>query len=98
MYIALMVKNYDTNPEVVMFTHQDHAINYLKWWWNKEYEEAKAKCPDKLYPAECYCENEYAKIEWTDNATIEFFVAKDSEPQWTGNYLEIIQGFDKELN
>ena len=81
MYIALMVKNYDIEPEAVMFTTKALATDYLKWWWDKEYTEAKAKGQDQLYPAECYCEDEYAKLEWNDHARIEFFVVKDSRPE-----------------
>lgn len=81
MYIALMVKNYDTEPVAVMFTTNKLAHDYIEKWWKEELKTAMDKCNEFLVINDCYYEKDHAQIVWLDKARIDFYVVKDSRPQ-----------------
>lgn len=82
MYAVVKVCNYDiAETEMVMFTTMQLAIGYLEKWWQEEYNTALANSEVKLYESETYHETEYAQINWSDGAKMEFYVVKDSRPK-----------------
>ena len=83
MFVVTKTHNFDPEVEATVFESLDKAVVYLQWLWEDYYNEEIANESD-LVESECYHEEDYAKIEWTDGCQTWFHLIETVPPR--GNF------------
>ncbi len=79
-YAVIMYQSFDGDTPTVLFDNEEEAKKYLKWLWNRYYKEEQEQSVVALNETECFCEEEYAKVQWVDGDKTEFILTFTSEP------------------
>ena len=64
-YAVVICHNFDADTKVTLFDNHDKAKAYLHWVWEKYYNE-EIRNNALLNEADCWHEDDLAKISWAD--------------------------------
>lgn len=78
-YIVVMVSSFDSDTPAVLFDDYNEAKAYLHWLW-EDYYNIEIALGSHLIETQCFHEEEYAKVTWSDNNTTEFILTFASSP------------------
>lgn len=79
MFVVTKTHNFDPETEATVFESRGKAVAYLQWLWEDYYNEEIANESD-LVESECYHEEDYAKIEWSDGCQTWFHLIETIPP------------------
>lgn len=77
-YAVIIHHNFDTDIRVITFDNYDKAKAYLHWVWETYYNEEIAN-GSYLDEADCWHEEELAKIAWVDKCWTYFELVETSD-------------------
>jgi hypothetical protein len=71
MYVVTRTYSFDSDSVGSLFTDRETASSFLRSAWEDFYNRELAEGGD-LIEHECYFEEDYARITWTDRDRVEF--------------------------
>ncbi len=85
-YVVIKTHNFDVETEATEFTDYNEAVAYLHWLWEDYYSEEMAENEylDDNYgldEEECYHEETYAKVQWSNGDYTEFTLITVTPPR-----------------
>ena len=88
MYAVVIYHNFDADTRVTMFDNYDKAKAYLHWIWEKYYNE-EIEAESHLNEADCWHQDELAKVTWDDGCYTYFeLVSPYEEPEEEFNQID----------
>ena len=79
-YVVVKTYSFDPETKAVKFDDYRKATAYLHWIWEQGYNEVMGEGSD-INEEECYHEEDYAKIEWSDGGYVEFNLIEIDAPR-----------------
>lgn len=79
-YVVVKTHSFDFETKAVKFDDYRKAMAYLHWVWEQGYNEETGEGSD-INEEECYYEEDYAKIEWSDGDYVEFNLIEIDAPR-----------------
>lgn len=87
MYAVIMVQSFAFDTPTVLFEDYDKAKAYLHWLWEDYYNTEIAE-GSYLNEDMCFHSDEYAKVMWADDDTVDFILTHISEPDTRFNGVD----------
>ena len=75
-YVVIETYTFDPETEAVKFDDLLKAKAYLHWLWEDTYNTEIAHDPFGVDESECYHDETYARIQFSDGDAIEFFLVE----------------------
>lgn len=79
-YVVVKTHNFDPETEAAKFDDYRKATAYLQWFWEDYYNDEMGEDSD-LDEDECYHEEDYAKVQWSDGSRTEFHLIRIDTPR-----------------
>lgn len=80
MYIVTKTHNFDPETEATAFETREEAEKYLQWVW-EDYVRREIAEESDLVMKECYHEEDFAKVQWTDGCQTWFHLFETTPPR-----------------
>lgn len=79
-YVVIIVHSFEHDTPVYTFGEDyERAKNFLNEKW-KEYYDEEVENNSWLDEIDCFCEDEYGKVTWSDGCYTEFILSYTSNP------------------
>ena len=80
MFVVTKTHSFDPETEASTFTSWDEAVSYLQRMWEDYFNEEIANDSD-LDESECYHEDDFAQIGWSDGCRTWFHLIEITPPR-----------------
>lgn len=75
-YVVVKTYSFNSETEAAKFDDYRKAKAYLHWLWEDTYNTEIANDPSWVDESECYHDETYARIQFSDGDAIEFFLVE----------------------
>lgn len=90
-FTVVVSHNFDAETRVISLPNEDAARSYLRWVWEKYYNEEIAS-GSRLVENACWCEYDNALITWEDGCytKFDFVIAYSPEPDFIKQFHDVV--------